>query len=51
MAQADAAQRRLLEQLPRPTPGFRRRAWLEFQKALDPLGPRKPLRHRGPQTS
>src|SRR5690348_1571582 len=32
-----------LEQiLPRPTTQFRRRAWLEFQRALDPLAPPKP---------
>jgi hypothetical protein len=47
----DVARRRLLAQLPRPTPSFRRHAWLEYQKALDPLGPRKPLRPRGPQPS
>jgi hypothetical protein len=29
--------------LPRPTTQFRRRAWLEFQRALDPLAPPKPL--------
>ncbi len=34
---------RLLEKLPRPTASFRRRAWLDFQRALDPLGPPKPL--------
>jgi hypothetical protein len=32
------------ESLPRPTLLFRRRAWLEFQRALDPLAPPKPLR-------
>jgi hypothetical protein len=37
-------QKRLVSQLPKPTPGFRRRAWLEFQRALDPLAPPKPLR-------
>jgi len=26
-----------------PTPGFRRRAWREFQRALDPLAISKPL--------
>jgi hypothetical protein len=41
-------QRRLVEELPRPTPSFRRRAWLEFQRALDPLGPVKPLRRASP---
>ena len=29
--------------LPLPTPPFRRRAWLLFQRALDPLAPPKPL--------
>jgi hypothetical protein len=32
--------------LPRPTPQFRRRSWLEFQRALDPLAAPKPLRGR-----
>ena len=31
---------------PRPSPYFRRRAWLEFQRALDPLAPPKPLRRQ-----
>jgi hypothetical protein len=30
--------------LPRPTLRFRLRAWRAFQRALDPLGPGKPLR-------
>ena len=30
--------------LPRPTLRFRLRAWRTFQRALDPLGPGKPLR-------
>ena len=30
--------------IPHPTPQFRRRAWIEFQRALDPLSPPKPLR-------
>ena len=29
--------------LPRPTVHFRYRAWREFQRALDPLAPPKPL--------
>jgi len=29
--------------LPAPTPQFRRRAWLAFQRALDPLAPPKRL--------
>ena len=32
------------KELPLPTAQFRRRAWLEFQRALDPLAPPKPLR-------
>jgi len=31
--------------LPLPTVRFRRRAWVEFQRALDPLAPPKALRH------
>jgi len=34
------------ELLPLPTTQFRRRAWLEFQRAIDPLAPPKPLRQR-----
>jgi hypothetical protein len=30
--------------LPQPTVAFRWRAWLQFQRALDPLAPPKPLR-------
>ena len=33
-----------VRELPLPTGQFRRRAWLEFQRALDPLAPPKPLR-------
>jgi hypothetical protein len=29
--------------VPLPTMQFRRRAWLQFQRALDPLAPPKPL--------
>ncbi len=32
------------EHVPLPTAHFRRRAWLEFQRAIDPLAPPKPLR-------
>ena len=28
----------------RPTPDVRHRAWREFQRALDPLAPPRPLR-------
>jgi hypothetical protein len=31
-------------ELPAPTPSFRRRAWLDFQRALDPLARPRPLR-------
>ena len=30
-------------ELPKPTAQFRRRAWLLFQRALDPLAPPRPL--------
>lgn len=30
--------------VPLPSAQFRRRAWTEFQRALDPLAPPKPLR-------
>jgi hypothetical protein len=35
-------------QLPTPSMRFRRRCWLAFQRALDPLGPprRLPIRRR-----
>jgi hypothetical protein len=29
--------------LPAPSASYRRRAWIEFQRALDPLAPIKPL--------
>lgn len=29
--------------LPLPTASYRRRAWVQFQRALDPLAPIKPL--------
>jgi hypothetical protein len=32
------------EAAPLPTMSFRRRAWLEFQRALDPLAPPKPFK-------
>jgi hypothetical protein len=38
----EAILRSSVDQL-RPTASFRRRAWREFQRALDPLGPFKPL--------
>jgi hypothetical protein len=31
------------DELPLASMQFRRRAWLAFQRALDPLGPPKPL--------
>jgi hypothetical protein len=36
-------------ELPRPSVQFRRKAWLEFQRALDPLAPPKPLRSPRPR--
>jgi hypothetical protein len=39
----EQVQQRIEAQLPQPTASFRRRAWWEFQRALDPLGPPKPL--------
>ena len=44
----DTVRSGLAAQLPQPTASFRRRAWLEFQRALDPLGPPKPLRRLQP---
>ena len=32
--------------IPQPTLRYRRRAWLAFQRALDPLGPPKPMPRR-----
>ncbi len=29
--------------LPTPSASYRRRAWIQFQRALDPLAPIKPL--------
>jgi len=34
------------KEVPQPTIQFRRRAWLEFQRALDPLARPKPFRIR-----
>ena len=31
------------ENLPKPSASYRRRAWIQFQRALDPLAPIKPL--------
>jgi hypothetical protein len=36
--------REQLKGLPQPTASFRRRAWLQFQRALDPLAPPKRFR-------
>ncbi len=40
----DRGERRAEPPAPMPTAQFRRRAWVEFQRALDPLAPPKPLR-------
>ena len=34
---------RIEELLPAASASYRRRAWIEFQRALDPLAPVKPL--------
>ena len=34
---------RIEELLPTASASYRRRAWIEFQRALDPLAPIKPL--------
>jgi hypothetical protein len=39
----DRGDTRHTEELPLPTMQFRRRAWLRFQRALDPLAEPKPL--------
>jgi hypothetical protein len=40
----DEAQKHVRKTLPKPTTAFRRRAWVEFQKAIDPLAPPKPFK-------
>jgi hypothetical protein len=36
--------------LPQPSPEFRRRAWMLFQRVLDPLAlPKSPPRHDAPR--
>jgi hypothetical protein len=37
---------RAARRIPRPSPQFRRRSWLAFQRALDPFAQPKPLRGR-----
>jgi hypothetical protein len=37
---------RVAIRIPRPSPQFRRRSWLAFQRALDPFAKPKPLRDR-----
>ena len=39
-----AAEREEMEtRIPKPSASYRRRAWVQFQRALDPLAPIKPL--------
>jgi hypothetical protein len=38
-----AKQNTMDDKLPKPSASYRRRAWVEFQRALDPLAPVKPL--------
>jgi hypothetical protein len=48
MGNGERTEKRPLEstpkELPLPTAQFRRKAWLAFQRALDPLAPPKALR-------
>jgi len=37
---------RIAQRVPRPSPQFRRRSWLEFERALDPFAKPRPLRGR-----
>jgi hypothetical protein len=39
-----------IEELPTPSQQFRRRAWRDYQRALDPLASPKPLPFRRPKT-
>jgi len=39
-----ATEREQPGRLPQPTTAFRRRAWLQFQRAIDPLARPKPFR-------
>jgi hypothetical protein len=41
---SERAEPRDLKGLPQPTTAFRRRAWLRFQRALDPLSTPKPFK-------
>jgi hypothetical protein len=43
-AKNSGSEREALKGLPRPTTAFRRRAWIRFQRALDPLSPPKPFK-------
>ena len=42
--EASEMRREVEKQLPKPTTAFRRRAWIEFQRAIDPSAPPKPLK-------
>jgi hypothetical protein len=41
---SEKVSRILTSRLPKPTVQFKRRAWLDFQRALDPLAAPRPLR-------
>jgi hypothetical protein len=41
---AQGDEREQTKGLPQPTMSFRRRAWLQFQRAIDPLAPPKPFK-------
>jgi hypothetical protein len=42
--EGDEGVKQQVKGLPKPTTSFRRRAWLEFQRAIDPLAPPKPFK-------
>lgn len=41
--------KRTEDNLPAPSMRFRRKSWLDFQRALDPLAPPKPLPRTRPR--
>jgi len=43
MKRAEEKQNDAPQRLPAPTAPFRQRAWRQFQRALDPLAPPRPL--------
>jgi hypothetical protein len=49
VGRGDTQHQRGTNDMPSPTMQFRRRAWLEFQRALDPLAPPKRLPMKRPR--